>query len=537
MPVSPASLELAQVVVALALLGLSLVCLPAAYAVCWRTFAPNERRWLGGAVVVGAITRWLLAPHLLAMIFIGYKQTEHALTLLPLSHYGVGATAFYHGVFGLVTAPDHQTMLLTNAVVGVLTLPLLGALAARLLRDGRAGVIATWLVALTPLFIRNDASEANIVPTLWWLSGGLVLLDAWATSGRRSLLAASVPLLALAAIARPEMPLMLAVLVPLTGVAAGWPLERFRKPWTALAAGGLLVTLAVPHMVHTLNAMTVLEGRSSLPGLAELAALPQLLFWERNVVLRPDLFPLGASLCALVGLALLPRRVAITLLLGALFALGLYVVDLDEANIARVHVPGALLITLLAAGGIARLWSVGPRPGQVALAALTLTLVSGWPTAGALWAPANEHTEEALIEEATAALPDGPFTLVRLGERDRRKRGGDSRFTHYHFPDYRFRPPQRDGLLRSAGGFLDDPGLEAPTFFFHGMRCYAEFRSKGVDPPEGEDLHTACARMHQAFVLEPVFERQVRNHGDVWIRYYGTAAELKVGLYRVVRAR
>ena len=537
MTISPASLELIQVVIALVLLGLSLVCLPAAYVASWRAFAAHERRWLLGALGVGAIARWILAPHLLAMIFIGYKQTEHALSLLPLSHYGVGATALYHAVFGLGPAPDHQTMLMTNVIIGVLTLPLIAALAARVLQDARAGLIAVWLVALTPLFIRNDASEANIVPTLWWLTGGLVLLDRWATTGRKSLLAGSIPLLALAAMARPEMPLMLAVLIPLTGVAARWPLTRFRRPGLVLLAGGLLVLLATPHMVHTLNAMSVLEGRKSLPGLAELYALPQLLFWEGNVALRPDLFPLGISVCALIGLVLLPRRAAIALLVGALFALGLYVVDLDEANIARVQVPGALLVTLLAAGGLGRLWPLGPRPGHLALGALTLTLLSAWPTSTALWAPANEHTEEALIEEMTEALPGGPFTLIRLSERDRRQRGSDSRFTHFHFPDYRFRPPQRDGVLRSAGDFLDSPGLEVPTFFFHGMRCYAEFRSKGVAAPEGDDLHPTCARMHDSFVMTAIFERDVTNHGDVWIRYYGSAETLKVGLYQVVRPR
>ena len=84
MSVSPESLELAQVVIALVLLGFSLVCLPMAYVQCWREWEPSERRWVGGAVAVGAITRWLLAPHLLAMIFIGYKQTEHALALLEI---------------------------------------------------------------------------------------------------------------------------------------------------------------------------------------------------------------------------------------------------------------------------------------------------------------------------------------------------------------------------------------------------------------------------------------------------------------------
>ena len=128
MTISGADLELTQAVIGLVLLGLSLVSLPIAYLVAWRGLSVDHRRWTGGAVVVGAILRWLVAPPLLAMIFIGYKQTEHALTLLPLSHYGVGATALYHAVFGLLPTPDHQTMVSINAVIGVLTLPLLAPL-------------------------------------------------------------------------------------------------------------------------------------------------------------------------------------------------------------------------------------------------------------------------------------------------------------------------------------------------------------------------------------------------------------------------
>jgi hypothetical protein len=33
--------------------------------------------------------------------------------------------------------------------------------------------------------------------------------------------------------------------------------------------------------------------------------------------------------------------------------------------------------------------------------------------------------------------------------------------------------------------------------------------------------------------LEPVFERKVDNHGDVWIPYWGTSPVFDVGLYRV----
>jgi len=510
-----------------------------AYVVAWRALTPRGRGWTIGATACGLALRCLVAPHLLAMIFIGYKQTEHALTLLPLSHYGVGATALYHTAFGFLSAPDHEAIMAVNAVIGGLTLPLIGALAARLLADQRAGVIAAWLVALTPLFIRNDASEANIVPTLWWLTGGLVLLDAWFETGRRAALGASLPLLALAAMARPEMPVLMAALLPLTALARGWAWSDIRRPLTILAAVAL-AALVLPHVLHTLNAMQVLEGRSSLPGLGELSALPTLIV-DRNIVLRPALFPLGISLCALGGFAAafrggVPRgRVFSGCVAAMAFAsLALYVVDLDEANIARVQVPGALFVTILGALGLARLWSVGPRPGVLTGLVMCAALASAAPTAQSLWAPANEHTEERLIQEAAAALPDAaPFTLVRLGESDRRAQKGDSRFTHLHFPDYLFRPPQREGLLRAARDFFDDPAIGPDTFFFHGLRCYAEFRSQGVPAPEGEDLHPACARMHRDFTLEPVFERRVTNHGDVWIRYYGTAEELPVGLYRV----
>ncbi|MGB0590671.1 MAG: hypothetical protein ACPGU1_13415 [Myxococcota bacterium] len=538
MNISGADLELAQVLIALVLLGLSMVCLPVAYRVAWQRLSHGERRWIAGAMVVGAVLRWLVAPSFLAMIFIGYKQTEHALTLLPLSHYGVGATAFYHALFGVLPSPDHRTMIAINATVGVLTLPLLGAWAGRLLRDGRAGVIAAWLVALTPLFIRNDVSEANNVPTLWWFIASMVLLDAWARSGRLSLLAAATPLLTLAAIARPEMPLLIALALPLFAIASGWPAARFKPTLALVSAALVIIALTLPHVAHILNAMDTLSDRASLPGLKleEVSRLPRMVLWERNVTLRPDLFPIAVSALGLIALLLgRGQRIKLgALTLAALISLTLYVVDLDEANIARVQVPGALFITLLGASGAAQMWRARWCPQLLARVPIAVALASAIPTASALWAPANEHTEEALIQEASAALPtDAPFTLLRLGEGDRRDRGQDSRFTHYHFPDYLFRPPTNDGVLRSLNDFIDEPEFGVATYFFQGMRCYAEFRSPGVPAPLDDDMHPACAAIHERFELEPVFERDVENYGDVWIRYYGGATSLRVGLYRV----
>ena len=539
MTISGADLELIQALIALVLLGLSLICLPLAYTYAWRTFSTPERRSAGLTLALGALVRWGLAPPLLAMIFIGYKQTEYALTLLPLSHYGVGATALYHAIFGFFQAPDHRTMIAINQVIGVMTLPLIAAWAARLLKDTRAGLIALWLVSLTPLFVRNDLSEANIVPTLWWLMAGLICLDTWMHTARATALAAAIPLLALAAMARPEMPLLVVVFIALTALGSQWPTSRLRPSKALICAGTSLVALTTPHVIHTLNAMDTLSARASLPGLSseEFWRLPTMLLLERNITIRPDLFPIGMSAAALLAFAPWSKRRLFSgaLMLACFLTLGVYVVDLDEANIARVQVPGALLFTLLAAGGISTLWSRTKPLGALGLVLVTL---SGLPSVEALWADANEHTEERLIRatEATLESPE-PFTLIRLGERDRRAQSKDSQFTHYHFPDYLFRPPSRPGVIRSAGDFLEEPELSGDTYFFHGMRCYAEFRSLGVTQPQGADLHPACRAMHERFLLQPVFEEEAPNHGDVWIRYYGSAESLRVGLYKVVTSR
>jgi CRISPR/Cas system endoribonuclease Cas6 (RAMP superfamily) len=119
---------------------------------------------------------------------------------------------------------------------------------------------------------------------------------------------------------------------------------------------------------------------------------------------------------------------------------------------------------------------------------------------------------------------------------DRDKSSGGSDFTHHHFPDYLARPPVGPGRVSSIRDFVADPDLTQPSFFYLGMRCYAEFRTVDTPPPHGEALQPACARMRERFVLEPVVETLVPNRGDVWLEYYGDAPELRMGLYRI-RAR
>ena len=551
MSISGSLLETVQAVVALGLIALALWCLPLALATAWRVFRPaasavgssaREAGWVVLGATGAAAAARLLAPHLLATIFIGYKLTEQAASLFPVSHYGVGASALYHAVFGALPV-DHAVVMGVNAGLGVLLVPLAAAWTARLFDDRRAGAIAAVLLALTPLFIRNDASEANNVPSLLWLFGGLVLWQEHLERGRRLPLAAAVPLLALCSVSRPEMSLLVAACVLATLWAHRLGPGHWDLGWK-LAAGVALVALAVPHLLHVSNAMDTLRGQASLPGmeLSELSLLPRW-FVTRNVVLRPSLFPVLTSASVVAALVLRGTRgrsVDWAVFAVLLLAVFVYIVDLDEANIARVHVPAAGLATVLGAAGISRLAGrLGRNKAWLAPLLCVAVVGSAVPSVATLWQPTNEATEEGLIRETQVALADDEvFTLIRPHSADRRRRK-TSGFTHFHFPDYLFRPPARDGVVRSMRAFLDSPGdlEDEPVYFLHGMRCYADFRVRGTPPPAGDDLHPSCRAMHERFVLEPVFEREVANYGDVWIAYYGDAETLRVGLYRVRSAR
>lgn len=536
--ISPAALGMLQGYVALVLLGLSLVALPRAYLrvlEVWRPAAPLERRLLGAAIAAAAFLRWIVAPLWIVTMFIGYHLTEQALDLLPVSHYGVGSSAFYHALFAILPR-DHRSLLWANSVVGVLTIPFYATYAARVTNDRRAGVIFASLVALVPLFIKNDNSDANHVPLLWWMFGGLVLWDEALETGRRAPLAAAMALFALATIARPEMPLLLPLLVVITTFGLGrgkhWPVRT--KTFALLA---LLFALAVvPQALHVLRASLELKSRSSLNGLglARIALAPVLLV-TNDTVLRPHLFPL-----ALVPFALYPlldrrpegRRRPAALAIAAVTSLVVYMVDLCEANMARVQVPGALFVTMLAALGLSRAWDRVRAPAY-RVAAAVLLVGTAMPSVSRLWAPTNEQAEEELIREAVAEMPrDKPFTLVRMDwdDRDPEK---TAEFTHYYFPDYLIERPARKGRAVSIAAFEQRPRFDAPAYFFAGVRCYASMRKAGTPPPPGDNLQRPCARMGEQFVLEPVFEREIPNRGDVWLEYYGDAPTLKVGLYRI----
>jgi hypothetical protein len=263
---------------------------------------------------------------------------------------------------------------------------------------------------------------------------------------------------------------------------------------------------------------------------------------HEDTVLTPSLFPVALVALAVAGLvepivrptARSAWRMRLALAVGAVVSLALYGLDLCRANMARVHVPGALLVTMLAAAGLAWLWE--RFPARAARAALLVAIAAtAIPTARKLWAPTNEQAEEDFMRTALRRLPkDGLYTLVRMDRADRDRTSPGADFTHHHFPDYLVRPPEGTGRVSSIVDWMADPDFAHPAFFYLGMRCYAEFRQADVPPPHGDALQPACARMRERFTLTPVVETTVPNRGDVWLEYYGDAPELRMGLYQIV---
>lgn len=529
-------LDIAQAVVSLTLLAAVPWAMAIAYPAAASALIDKERSAqnyaLAAALLCGALLRWVIVPLEPAMIFVGYKQTALAHDLIPLGHYGAGATALYHALFAVLPV-DHRSIMLVNAAIGAATIPFVAAWSARVFRDVRVGIIVAWLVAFTPLLIRNDASEANHVPLLWWLfAGGVLLGEAcrrW--EWRRGLVAALM--LALAGVVRPEAPALVVAVVAITLLA-----EKSRPPLAAI--GGFCVLVAVlwiPHATHVWAMIDRLgvDSQGSLaigPSHAE-AALTRL-----NVLLKPTLVSPVLGLAALFGVIAAPKdRRLVAAAVAVAVGLALIVVspDIDVGNIARVESPAVVFAVTLAGLGIVAVSGrvKGPAAVPVSVSIVVLVLVASIPSAGRLWAPTNEAVEDDLIRRTLHEIPPDA-TLIRLGVDERRGQHGDRR-THMHFPDYLFQPPGNPGQLASVRDFVVDPGFE-DVFFFQGMRCFAEFRADEPQP-EGENFHPACQRMHEQFVLEPVFAERVLNHGDPWISYYGSAETFDVGLYRVVGSR
>lgn len=525
-----------------------------AYMSAWRSLRRGRRRFqlgLGAATSLGAVARLILAPHRVVTLYVGYRLTTSALNLHPIPRYGVGTTAFHHALLQVLPA-DHLSLIAAHAVIGVLGLPLLAVIVKRVFQDELSALLATSLVAVLPLFVSNDCSDANIVPPLWWALSGLVLWLDWLRRGRGLELLGASALLLMAMISRPELPFVLSVLVIAVTVAARGRAGEGRllpkRAWLALApllvAGAALLT---PHLIHVLGQAGLLAERGSLP-LAYSSSLkdPSL---HAFVVTDPVAFPAVLLPLAFVSLLFWRRRglLAAAALLGASFLISAVSwIDMDPSNALRVQIIGALLVALVAGRGLALcaswLATALPSRGLRALAALIfLALLSagGVHSARAIFTPTNEDAEEAFIREARAALPEGPVALVRLAYDDVDADLSGS-LVHLYFPDYLFDAsagdePPRVALHSIRSWLRDRP--ELPSVFFLGMRCYTPERRFWKEHPQPTQIRPRCAEMIERYGGEVLVEREVWNRGDVWKNGYYDNDRSRVLRLALVRLR
>lgn len=485
------------------------------------------------AVVVAIVARWALAPLRLVVLYIGYQLTAQELTLQPLPRYGAAVAVFHHVLLRAFT-PDHLTILHAHALIGVLMVPLVAALVQAYARRPGAAVFAALLWGLVPAFIAHDNSEANTVPLLLWLVSGLLLwLDAKDRGGALSLIGGAA-LLALAAVGRPEFPLLVPMATLALTLGCG---RRSRVPaWTALPLVVAAALLAIPHLVHVGESAALLAVRDSLPmGSSTLV--------NRTSILDSSLYPFALVPFAAAAVVLPGSRRAAGLLL-AVATLGIVLtwVDIDPANILRVQVPGALFYALAVALGmasvveLARRRLVRPRPRALVAGGVALILaLSVIPCLPAAFARTTEDEEESFVREALRALPAGDIQLVRLGYGDVQGSLSGSP-VHLYFPDYLFAPAGSGRSVRDLADWLHNPSHPA-AYLYLGTRCYTpEHPFSPHTAPDVVPLRDACREILDHHTSELVIERIVATHGDpTRTGFYGKAIgrPMRLALYRL----
>jgi hypothetical protein len=505
-----------------------------------RALPAQPRRAVIAATLAAAVVRWLIAPHRLVSLYVGYQLTAQAIALHPLPRYGA-ATALFHHLFLRAIAPDHRVILWLHSVLGVLLVPFVATMASAAFDRAKdrpyVGVAAAWIWALLPPVIAHDNSEANSVPLLLWCAAGLVLWFDGVCRQDASRLTGGAALLALAMLGRPE----LSVLVPAAAIVfAAFAITTGRSAraaivWLARASAPLLAAIAalsLPHLAHVSEGAAVLARFGSLPlghapvdmpiGLADPALYPVLLV---PIALLGASSPratckAGLALLALAGLDVLLTRI-----------------DLDRANILRVQVPGALFYVLVAGAGFERAATLATRFRR-ARAAIVVALgvavaASAIRPMRTAFRPTNEDLEEAFVREVRAALPPGPLDLVRLGYADREE-GAAGSPAHLYFPDYLFASPDRRVTDISDWERAGEQNRRA-AFFYLGVRCYTPERP-WASRARGE-LRPVCARFLSTHRLTPMLERTVMGRGDPFhTQYYpDPPTPMRLALYRIER--
>ena len=501
---------------ALALVVLLLGARPLARAV-GATLGRDRVVWT--LLALGVLLR-LALPYRMVEMGIGYQLTRLADELL-LPRYGAGTVTLHH-VIMQIFGSDHVVMVWTHKVLGCLTLPLATAVGARLLGPLRSSIpwaVPAWAgaLALTPMLVRSDLTESNLVPVLLGLWAGLL---AWQSERGPARIALAAAGLGYAGLCRPEM----AVVAPGIWLALERP-WRDRRPFLGVIT---VVALALTLQLFFVSQVVDWEiGAQSLHFTKGLSPSRFAAIVLHNALLDPTIVPVLTPLLALGALGSTQGRgLVVTLLVGGLLWLYVYAVDLSSASQPRLHLVALLPWSLAAAMTLARL---AARHRITGVSVALLWLVTAIGTVPTLWAPTNEDTQDVLFERLSDTLPRAEGTiLVTLTGSDAPDEPGH--YTHRHLPNYRFSEVEQQPIGSMSLALDRSP---EGVFYFQGVSCYAQL----LRAAKGErGLLPACARVHQRYRLDPLWTDSLPNYGNPphqELGYYGDDERFSVGLWRV----
>lgn len=529
------------------LLALSLGLLPLLCRRMWGNLvAPDTRccyltgaQWILACGSAVALIQLLGVPQLLVTVFSGYASVSEAHALRPVLKYGAATTALYGPLLRLF-GPTTQVVIATNLALGLLTVPLVAGLAARLAGQRRAGLLALLLVGLLPALLRDRASESVLVPMGFWLAASLVHLDAWLERPRAGHLVGAIAHGALALHARPEawivLPLLGAAMVALE--TRGACLRSRMRP--VAFAGAAALALVAPRLWSLAHYMASASTHGDVPGLAGAEGLAGLLdrFTHLNALWTPSIHPVTVTALALgaVLVAGAGRRLACLLALVAILAWqALSTLDLPPVSVPRVQAPAMVWAAMLAA--VALSWAfglAGRLPPVLVAAVLVLALVPAPLTLATLWAPTNAQAFDAWWQRARESLPETTATrcVVTLSMSDAPR---DIVLRHYPLADIAARSRGMEHL--SLETFLEAPGVildgHCEPLYLLGPQCYARFFGFDAPPPERAEPLGVCAKIQGMFHLDPLHVEDVQNQGNADFPFYGLSPSLRYGLYRI----
>ncbi|MBM4353465.1 MAG: tetratricopeptide repeat protein [Deltaproteobacteria bacterium] len=532
---------------ALGLLGLA--------ALAW-TCVRMLSRWsrpgllaLAAICLASALLRFLVVPFALVKVGMFHPVMDSAVGLSWLPRYGAGGPLLYHVLFQLF--PVHtDTVLAFHSVLSLLAAIPMVLLARGLLRlsDGASLFLAAML-SLTPAFLRDGNSESMLVPAVFLLSGGLLLLreslarplqsipgkskshsgDSRSAFSRSRftpalLPAAGIVLLALCPFLRPELLLVVPALAAVF-LVPDLPEGGMRR--LGLCADAWVVLVAPAAVFAFLAAAGEIDkGEILLSRLTPVRLLDGLVLVD--LVLRPALFPVAVPLLAVAGVGLSFRQGAwarrIGLLVVAAAWIALYSMDMNEDSMLRLHVPAAMLVAMLAAAGADGVAGLLPRRPALAVlpACALLWAASAAPGATTLFQPTDTTIQERIFLDAAELLPAEDVDLVVLGGEDEPQHAlspasleqalvdqlGFAK-VHRHYPTWRVKPPWRNDRVIPVSVLRGQGHLGRRTFFFLSSQCYAIRDAGGEEAWEVtrdpyRSIHPACRFVLTHYKLVPI---------------------------------